>query len=321
MKPEEKYAEIPLDLVGQRLDAALAQVWPEFSRSQLTQWLRRGLLTVDGESPLPRTRVRGEEKLVLQVPRTPLAEDCPEDIPLDILHADAAVVVVNKPAGLVVHPAVGHRAGTLVNALLHRIPELAALPRAGIVHRLDKDTTGLLMIARDPAAQAALTRQLQARTVHREYLALVQGRIIAGGTVDAAIGRHPVDRKRMAVNSGGREAVTHYRVRERLRAHSLLDVQLDTGRTHQIRVHMAHLGYPVVGDPAYGGRPRPVRAMAEMAAQRLLEFRRQALHAARLSFLHPATGEPVSFEAPPPADFQELLDALRQDAQEQEPRQ
>jgi len=305
------------ELIGMRLDAALARLFPEYSRSQLTQWLRSGALTVDDGIPPQRQRVKGGERIQLRIPEETRSNDLPQEIPLDIIHSDPHVVIVNKPAGLVVHPAAGHREGTLVNALLHRMPELATLPRAGIVHRLDKDTTGLLMIAREPAAQAALTRQLQARTVHREYLALVQGRIIAGGTVDAAIGRHPVDRKRMSVNSGGREAVTHYRVRERLRAHSLLELQLETGRTHQIRVHMTHLGYPVVGDPAYGGRPRPVRGMTELAAQRLLEFRRQALHAAQLSFTHPATGELVSFEAPLPDDFQNLLDALRLDAQAQ----
>lgn len=317
---ETQSIQMSEELIGMRLDAALARLFPEFSRSQLTQWLRSGALTVDDGTPPPRQRVKGSECIRLRIPEESRLDDLPQEIPLDIIHEDRHVAIVNKPAGLVVHPAAGHREGTLVNALLHRMPELAALPRAGIVHRLDKDTTGLLMIAREPAAQAALTRQLQARSVHREYLALVQGRIIAGGTVDAAIGRHPVDRKRMAVNSGGREAVTHYRVRERLRAHSLIELQLDTGRTHQIRVHMAHLGYPVVGDPAYGGRPRPVRGMTEVAAQRLLEFRRQALHAARLSFIHPATGEPVSYEAPLPDDFRNLLDALRQDAQEQETR-
>jgi 23S rRNA pseudouridine1911/1915/1917 synthase len=314
---ETQSTQMSEELIGMRLDAALARLFPEYSRSQLTQWLRSGALTVDDGIPPQRQRVKGGERIQLRIPEETRSNDLPQEIPLDIIHSDPHVVIVNKPAGLVVHPAAGHREGTLVNALLHRMPELATLPRAGIVHRLDKDTTGLLMIAREPAAQAALTRQLQARTVHREYLALVQGRIIAGGTVDASIGRHPVDRKRMSVNSGGREAVTHYRVRERLRAHSLLELQLETGRTHQIRVHMTHLGYPVVGDPAYGGRPRPVRGMTELAAQRLLEFRRQALHAAQLSFTHPATGELVSFEAPLPDDFQNLLDALRLDAQAQ----
>jgi 23S rRNA pseudouridine1911/1915/1917 synthase len=214
----------------------------------------------------------------------------------------------------VVHPAAGHRSGTLVNALLHYAPQLAALPRAGIVHRLDKETTGLLVVARTAAAQTSLVRQLQQRSVHREYRALVQGLPISGGTIDLPIGRHPVDRKRMAVVSGGRPAVSHYRILQRLRAHTLLAVHLDTGRTHQIRVHMAQAGYPVVGDPTYGGRPRPVRGMTEAAAQALAGFRRQALHAAVLGLVHPLSGVECRFEAPLPADFQMLLDALELDA-------
>ncbi len=310
----ELQAELPPELAGMRLDAALARVLTAYSRSQLKQWLQEGALTVDGAQPLPRATVRGGEQVCLQIPDTPVSTAQPEPIALEVVHADSALIVINKPAGLVVHPAAGHREGTLVNALIHYAPELAALPRAGIVHRLDKETTGLLVVARTAAAQTNLVRQLQERSVHREYRALVQGVLISGGTVDAPIGRHPVDRKRMAVVAGGKPAVTHYRVLERLRAHSLLEVRLDTGRTHQIRVHMAKLGHPVVGDPAYGGRPRPVRGMGPDAAGALAAFHRQALHAAILGLVHPRTGEECRFEAPLPADFQTLLDALRADA-------
>nr|WP_296752175.1 23S rRNA pseudouridine(1911/1915/1917) synthase RluD [Thioalkalivibrio sp.] len=311
---EKVSTELPSELAGMRLDAALARVLTAYSRSQLKQWLQEGALTVDGGQPLPRAVVRGGEQVRLHVPDTPASAAQPEPIELNVVYADPAIIVIDKPAGLVVHPAAGHREGTLVNALLHYAPELAALPRAGIVHRLDKETTGLLVVARTAAAQTALVRQLQERSVHREYRALVQGVLISGGTVDAAIGRHPVDRKRMAVVSGGKPAVTHYRVLQRLRAHSLLQVRLDTGRTHQIRVHMAQIGHPVVGDPVYGGRPRPVRDMQPEAAQVLSAFRRQALHAAVLGLAHPVTEEECRFEAPLPADFQSLLGALEKDA-------
>jgi 23S rRNA pseudouridine1911/1915/1917 synthase len=311
---EQRFTILPLELAGLRLDAALARVFSDYSRSQLSQWLRNGALTVDGGLPKPRTLVRGGEEVRLTIPGAADPQSGAEAIALDVVHADATIIVVNKPAGLVVHPAAGHRSGTLVNALLHYAPELAALPRAGIVHRLDKETTGLLVVARTPAAQTSLVRQLQQRSVHREYRALVHGLPISGGTIDLPIGRHPVDRKRMAVVSGGRPAVTHYRILQRLRAHTLMAVHLDTGRTHQIRVHMAQAGYPVVGDPTYGGRPRPVRGMAEGAAQALAAFRRQALHASVLGLVHPATGVECRFEAPLPTDFQALLDALQRDA-------
>jgi 23S rRNA pseudouridine1911/1915/1917 synthase len=311
---DDRIALIPPELAGMRLDAALAQVFDTYSRSQLSHWLKEGALTVDGGQLRPRAPVRGGEEVRLRVPDTPISAAQPQAIALDVVYADPTIIVLNKPAGLVVHPAAGHREGTLVNALLHYAPELAALPRAGLVHRLDKETTGLLVVARTAAGQTSLVRQLQERAVHREYRALVQGVLISGGTVDLPIGRHPVDRKRMAVVAGGKPAITHYRVLERLRAHTLLDVRLDTGRTHQIRVHMAKLGHPVVGDPAYGGRPRPVRGMTPEAAEALGEFRRQALHAAVLGLVHPETGEECRFEAPLPADFQALLDALRADA-------
>lgn len=310
---EPREAILPDEAAGQRLDAALARLFPEYSRSQLTLWLKEGALRVDGAQPRPRTPVQGGERVELIPPDAPVLEAQAEPIALDVVYEDAAVLVVNKPAGLVVHPAAGHRDGTLVNALLHRAPELAQLPRAGVVHRLDKDTTGLMVVARTPEAQTALVRQLQARSVHREYRALVQGQIISGSTIDEPIGRHPVDRKRQAVTGGGKPAVTHYRVGERFPAHTLLNVRLETGRTHQIRVHMAHIRHPIVGDLTYGGRPRPVKGMGEAAKAAIAAFKRQALHAAHLEFEHPQTGELHAFDAPLPADFEALLDALRKD--------
>lgn len=310
---EAKNARIPAELAGMRLDAALARVFSDFSRSQLTQWLQSGQLTVDGTQPRPRDKVSGGEWLELKLPEAPTLADNPEPIALDIVFADNDLIVVNKPPGLVVHPAAGHRDGTLVNALLHFAPELAQLPRAGIVHRLDKDTSGLLAVARSPQAQTSLVRQLQERTIHREYHALVHGVLISGGSIDAPMGRHPVDRKRMAVVSGGKAAITHYRVLERLRAHTLLQVRLETGRTHQIRVHLAHVGHPVLGDPAYGGRPRPMRGLLPEAATVLTAWRRQALHAVALGLRHPGRDEWLQFSAPLPPDFAELLQVLRTD--------
>ncbi len=237
-----------------------------------------------------------------------------QNIPLDIRYQNADLLVINKPVGLVAHPAAGNRDGTLVNALLYHFPELATLPRAGLVHRLDKDTTGLLVIARSPRAHTALVEQLQARRIEREYLAVVNGVPVAGGTVDAPIGRHPVDRQRMAVIPGGRSAVTHYRVLRRFRAHALLRVKLETGRTHQIRVHMAHIRLPLLGDPVYGGRPRLPPQASSGCIEAIRNFRRQALHAERLALTHPGTGERLEWRAEMPADLAELLAALGEDA-------
>jgi 23S rRNA pseudouridine1911/1915/1917 synthase len=236
------------------------------------------------------------------------------EIPLEIVYQDRAILVINKPPGLVVHPGAGNREGTLVNALLHYAPELANVPRAGVVHRLDKDTSGLLVVARSLPAQKRLVEQLQARSVKREYVAIVLGVMTAGGTIEAPIGRHPVERTRMAVVSAGKEAVSHFRVLERFRAHSYIKVQLETGRTHQIRVHMAYLHHPLVGDPTYGGRLR-VPADSDAALEAVLRrFKRQALHAGALGLIHPESGEALHWEVPLPADMQELLEALRADA-------
>jgi 23S rRNA pseudouridine1911/1915/1917 synthase len=237
-----------------------------------------------------------------------------EDIPLDILHEDASVFVIDKPAGLVVHPGAGNPAGTLVNALLHRDPALEKLPRAGIVHRLDKDTSGAMVVARTLEAHTALVAQLSARAVHRQYLAIVVGALVSGGTANAAIDRHPRDRLRMAVRDDGKDATTHFRLRERFRAHTALECRLETGRTHQIRVHMAHLKHPIVGDPLYGGSFKLPKAASDEFIAALRGFKRQALHAEVLEFAHPATGEPLRCTAPLPADMRELVRVLREDA-------
>jgi len=272
--------------------------------------MAEGALEVDGRTPRPRDRVVGGEKVVL---RAQWAEDTrvqPQALKLSVVHRDRGLFVIDKPAGLVVHPGAGNRDGTLQNALLALDPKLARVPRAGIVHRLDKDTSGLLVVARTPEAQARLVDMLAEREIERSYIALCHGVLSGGGTVDAPIGRHRTARIKMAVRPDGREAITHYRIERRFRAHTLLRVQLETGRTHQIRVHLAHIGFPIVGDPVYGGRKRfPAGASPALRAA-ITAFPRQALHAARLAFEHPLTGEPLEFEAPLPADFEELLDAL-----------
>lgn len=294
-----------------RLDQALAAALPDYSRSRIQQWIRSGRVRVDGRARDAKDRVQGGEWVELEVEAEILTSDVPEAIPLTLVYRDASILVIDKPAGLVVHPAIGHRAGTLLNALLHHAPEVAQLPRAGIVHRLDKDTTGLLVVACREAAQNSLQEQLQTRTVSREYLAVVQGRMTAGGTIDAPLGRHPTDRLRFAVRQGGKPSISHYRVVERYAQHTLVRVYLETGRTHQIRVHMAYAGHPLVGDPLYGGRARSPAGVTALLAERLRTFPRQALHAARLALIHPAQGVPMSWESSLPKDFQMLIEALR----------
>ncbi|MCP1727486.1 23S rRNA pseudouridine1911/1915/1917 synthase [Natronospira proteinivora] len=306
-------ATIPPSLAGQRFDRALAQLFQDYSRSQLKGWIEAGQARLDGAVCRPRDSVRAGQEVVLE---RPAAENViqPQALPLDVLHEDADLLIVNKPAGLVVHPGAGNPDQTLENALLHYFPEVASVPRHGLVHRLDKDTSGLLVVARSDRAHARLTEAMQAREISREYRALVVGAMPAGGTVEAAIARHPVDRKRMAVKEGGREAVTHYRVLERFPYHSLLRVMLETGRTHQIRVHLAHIRYPIVGDPVYGRRLSVPRGASEVLAQALRAFRRQALHAAELRLIHPVSGEEMHFQAELPDDFRSLLGHLRDDA-------
>jgi 23S rRNA pseudouridine1911/1915/1917 synthase len=312
--PGTRTAVVPDSAAGRRFDAVLADLFPEFSRSRLAEWIKSGDALLDGRSVRPRDPVRGGEAVSLQVVLQTQTDAAPEDIALEILHEDASVFVLDKPAGLVVHPGAGNPAGTLVNALLHRDPELAKLPRAGIVHRLDKDTSGVMVVARTLEAHTALVAQLSARQVHRQYIAVVVGALVSGGTANAAIDRHPRDRIRMAVREDGREAVTHYRLRERFRAHTALECRLETGRTHQIRVHMAHLKHPIVGDPLYGGPLKLPKGATPELIEALRGFKRQALHAETLEFVHPVAGTPVRCTASVPPDMQRLLHALRDDA-------
>ena len=302
---------IPMYMGGMRCDAALAQTFPQFSRSKLSAWLKDGKVLIEGRVARPRDAMRGGESVSLSAQVEIQTIDAPENIALDVLIEDPDFYIINKPAGLVVHPGAGNRTGTLVNALLHRDPALTALPRAGIVHRLDKDTSGALVVARTLEAHHTLVKSLALRDVSREYLALVFGRVIAGGTIDAPVGRHPTDRLRMAVVENGKPAVSHYRVVERFAAHTLLRVALETGRTHQIRVHLSHLRWPIVGDPLYGGGFRLPAGASEPLREVLRAFKRQALHAETLAFAHPRTGEEVRATAPVPEDFKAMLEALR----------
>lgn len=302
-------AAIPPSCAGLRLDAALARLFPEHSRSRLQAWLKAGRVVVDGRPADARRKVLGGEQVSLDAEPAP-AENAEraEAIDLPVVFEDEHLLVIDKPAGMVVHPGSGNWSGTMMNALLHHVPALAAVPRAGIVHRLDKNTSGLLVVAKTLPAQTDLVRQLQARSVKRHYLALAHGEVAASGSVDAPIGRHPVQRTKMAVvrrGGTGRDARTHYAPRERFAAATLLECRLETGRTHQIRVHMASVGHPLVGDPVYGRR--------KSADTRLDAFPRQALHAWRLALAHPAGGAAMHWESPLPADFAALLAALRDD--------
>ena len=302
---------IPEQAAGRRLDQVLAELFPQYSRSRLQQWTKRGQVLLEGKPVAVRQRVLGGEAVEIRAELQREGAVEPQPMALDIVYEDAQVRVINKPAGLVVHPAAGNRDGTLQNGLLYLDPGLASVPRAGIVHRLDKDTSGLMVVARTLEAHTSLVAQLQEHSVSREYLALVHSVLTAGGTVDAPIGRHPKDRLRMAVVESGKPAVSHYRVLERFAAHTLVQVRLETGRTHQIRVHMAHIHCPLVGDPVYGGRLRIPRGASEQLREALHGFRRQALHARRLAFVHPHSGEPVSWEVDMPDDFAALLDVVR----------
>ena len=309
-----RQATVPDEAAGRRFDAVLAELFPEYSRSRLAAWIKSGDALLDGGPARPRDPVRGGETVSLAAVAEVQTEAVAEDIPLDILYEDPDLFVLDKPAGLVVHPGDGNPAGTLVNALLYRDPALALLPRAGIVHRLDKDTSGVMVVARTLPAHTGLVAQLAAREVHRQYLAVVVGALVSGGTANAAIDRHPRDRLRMAVREDGKDAVTHFRLRERFRAHTALECRLETGRTHQIRVHMQHLRHPIVGDPLYGGPLKLPKGASEELAAQLRGFRRQALHAETLEFAHPVSGEAVRVSAPVPADMLELLRVLRADS-------
>jgi 23S rRNA pseudouridine1911/1915/1917 synthase len=314
-------ARIPPESAGRRFDQALAELFPDYSRSRLTQWIKSGDVLLDGAIVAPRQLVNGGEDVVVRAQSTQEVPMAPESIALDIRYEDDDVLVINKPVGLVVHPGAGQPDGTLQNALLHFDPRLAEIPRAGIVHRLDKDTSGVMVVARTLTAHAALVEQLQARDVHRQYVAVVYGAMIAGGSVDAPIGRHPRDRIRQAVvdEPAGKRAVTHYRVRERFRAHTLIECRLETGRTHQIRVHMAHVRHPLIGDSLYGGGLRLPKSATPQLAEAMREFKRQALHAEKLEFAQPRTKATVSVTAELPDDMQRLIAALRDDTLQAEP--
>ncbi|SHG20555.1 23S rRNA pseudouridine1911/1915/1917 synthase [Microbulbifer donghaiensis] len=306
--------QVPAHLAGHRLDQAAAELIPDYSRARLQSWIKGGQLTVNGAQAKPKDKLFGGEQLRLRAELEPQGEWLAQPLDLDIVYEDETLLVLNKPAGLVVHPAAGNPDNTLLNGLLHHCPDLEKIPRAGIVHRLDKDTSGLMVVAKTLPAQTSLVDQLKERSVSRQYDALVQGTITAGGTVDAAIGRHRQNRLKMAVlDFGGKEAITHYRVQERFPAHTLLRCKLETGRTHQIRVHMAHIRHPLVGDPLYGGRPKLPRDASAALIGALQQFPRQALHAAELALIHPQSGEEMHWCAPMPADMLQLLAQLRAD--------
>jgi 23S rRNA pseudouridine1911/1915/1917 synthase len=310
----ELEAVVPENLGGDRLDQVAAQLFPDYSRSRLQAWIKKGELQVDGQQHRPRDKVSAGALLLINAELEQEVGWLPQDIDLDIIYEDASILVLNKPAGLVVHPGAGHADGTLVNALLARAPELAQLPRAGIVHRLDMETSGIMVVARTLAAHHHLVDQLQTRTVKREYCAVCIGAMTGGGTIDEPMGRHPRQRKKMAVLAiGGKSAITHYRIAQRFGHHTRITVNLETGRTHQIRVHMSHRHYPLIGDPVYGGRPRIPKGASDTLIDALRGFRRQALHAQKLGLIHPETGEDMQFECPLPEDMLTLLAVLQRE--------
>jgi 23S rRNA pseudouridine1911/1915/1917 synthase len=306
---------LPQDMAGLRLDQALARALPQYSRARLQGWIEAGGVEVDGRRLRPKDKVLGGERVHIQARLEAQEQVSAEVLPLEIVFKDRALFIINKPPGLVVHPGAGNAHHTLQNALLGLDPKLAVVPRAGLVHRLDKDTSGLLVVARTPEAHTALVAAMAAREIERHYIALSNGVMTGGGRIDEPIGRHRTQRTRMAVRNDGRPSVTHYRLLKRFRAHTLVHVELESGRTHQIRVHLAHIGYPVVGDPLYGGRRRIPAGASPALIAALEKFRRQALHAARLSLAHPLTGKEMEWEAPLPPDMANLLAVLEADEQ------
>lgn len=302
-------------MVGKRLDQAVAELFPDYSRSRLQGWIKEGALTVDGAVKRPRDKLLGGEEVTINAELEVIEQYKAVEMDLDIVYEDDDILVINKPAGLVVHPAAGHWDDTLLNGLLHYCPDIAQVPRAGIVHRLDMDTTGLMVVAKTIQAQTELVEQLQERTMGREYEAVVNGVMTGGGTVDEPMGRHSRNRQKMAVVGLGKEAVTHYRVLNKFRAHTHIRLKLETGRTHQIRVHMSYINYPLVGDQLYGGRFRLPKGISPNLQGQLKDFQRQALHAKRLEIWHPATGEPMAWEVDLPEDMQRLIGGLSADAE------
>lgn len=297
--------------LGQRIDQVAALIWSDFSREKLKQWLKDGHLLVNGNTVKPKYKCEGNELLSLNVELEAQTNSQPENIPLDIVYEDDDILVINKPVGMVVHPGAGNITGTLVNALLFHYPKSAELSRAGLVHRIDKDTSGLLVVAKNLEAQFDLSKQLANKSVYRIYDVVVYGNIIAGGTIDEPIKRHPVDRVKMTVLPGGKDAVTHYNVKERFQHFTRVQARLETGRTHQIRVHFSYIGHGLIGDPVYMPRVRVPAGASELLNETLRGFKRQALHAAKLGLVHPCTKQDMMFEAPWPEDFSQLVDVLR----------
>lgn len=306
-------ATVPDHCAGKRLDQIAAELFPDYSRGRLQKWIKDGDLLVDGEAKKPKDKLIGGEQLTVSAELEEEGSWEPDPVDFEVIFEDEHLLVINKPVGLVVHPAAGHARGTLVNGLLYRNPDFKQLPRAGIVHRLDKETSGLMVVAKTLEAHTDLVRQLQSRTVHREYQAVTVGVMTGGGVVDAPIDRHPRQRTKMAVVEEGKPAVTHYRVIKRFRGHSHISCKLETGRTHQIRVHMAYIQYPLVGDPLYGGRVKIPKGASEELIQTLQQFKRQALHAYKLGLTHPATGESMQWKCALPVDFENLLAVLEND--------
>lgn len=308
--------EFGVQQFNQRLDQSLAELFPDYSRSRIKEWILAGFVSIDGTVvDRPREKVLGGEQVEIKASIEEEERWQAQDIDLDIVYEDDDILVINKPAGLVVHPGAGNPDGTVLNALLYRYPEIVDVPRAGIVHRLDKDTTGLMVVAKTIPAQTHLVNALQARQITREYEAIVFGTMTAGGTVDAPIKRHATKRTHMAVHEDGKPAVTHYRVMEKFRSHTRLRLRLESGRTHQIRVHMAHIKHPLLGDPLYAGRPRPPKNASPELLEMFKSFRRQALHAAMLKLIHPITGEEMCWRSPVPVDMQAVTYALRLDTE------
>jgi 23S rRNA pseudouridine1911/1915/1917 synthase len=307
--------EVSFEQAGLRLDQIASSMFPNFSRARIQTWIKDGSLLVDGKQAKNKQKLLGGELITLSAHQESQEQWQAEPLPLDVMYEDESLLIINKPAGLVVHPAAGNYTGTLLNALLHHYPESGKIPRAGIVHRLDKETSGLMVVARTLDSHQFLIEQIQAREISREYQAVAVGLVTAGGTIDAPLGRHPVHRTKRAVVSeqSGKNALTHYRVLKKFRAHTHLLVKLETGRTHQIRVHLAHIGFPLVGDQVYGGRPKVPKAASPALIAMIAEFKRQALHAWKLGLQHPATGEYMEWETDLPQDMLQLLSVLNED--------